>query len=186
MPAERMHGQMSAETKRKEREEETGRKQEKEDRRKGMGGERWRVGRRKESLDLIPPSSLGINSPLYCSVLPSLPTGELWLSPAHLPGIPHTVSSTPGRTDPILSYKMNVLFGQKKRRKFDVEKIWDLEIQLTALLWKEKLLQSLGRTAGRQQSQQQHWSWRRQGYGQETWGLVRELPGGTHLQPGET
>lgn len=28
---------------------------------------------------------------------------------------------------------MNVLFGQK--RKIEVEKIWDLEIQLTALLW---------------------------------------------------
>ena len=38
MPAERMHGQMSAETKRKERErKKTGRKQEKEDRRKEMG-----------------------------------------------------------------------------------------------------------------------------------------------------
>ena len=106
-----------------------------------------------------PPLPWGLGRPLHCSVLPSLPT-DLWLSPAHLPGIPYTVFNPWKKNCPIFSYEMNVLFGQKRKG----EKLkWK-----KSGIWKFSWLPSFGikappvpgRAAGRQQSQQQHWGWR--------------------------
>lgn len=134
-----MHGQMSAETKRKERErkKQAGSKRKKTEGREWAGGTVEESGEEEESLDLILPSSLWNQQP---SLLlgPAFPSNRRTLAePCPSPRYSsYSLQPLEERPHPFLQNE-RVIWAKEKRRKFEVEKIWDLEIQLTALLWKK-------------------------------------------------
>lgn len=179
-----MHGQNECrKTKRKERE----RKKHAGSKRKKTEGREWAGGtveeRRRRKALTSSPIFLSWNQQPSLLLGPAFPSNRRTLAEP-CPSPRPSYSLQPWKNGPILSYKMNVLFGQKRKGE--------------NLMWKKSGFGNLADCpplkksssswaalqAGRQ-SQQQHWSWR-QGYGQETWGLVREPQSCTHTCSPET
>lgn len=122
MSAERMHAYMHSKE-RERREQKDGRKRGREERRKGGGrsGEEYGVGRRKSLACLVRwhlSVLQGAGEPSQCFPLSSLPAGDrLRPEPCPFPQVFLIKSLTIRRISLSLFHKMDMLFGQKRKRE---------------------------------------------------------------------